>query len=321
MRAAGRCARRAARVLGWMVAGGVPSGAPPVRAQTAALPASELQVAGAAGGYTTVWRAEAAPSAFAEGVAATLVGVREAVAPGVTLERLRLRGSGEAHWTELVVLRLAPGAVRLALDTAFRHGRRDWRIARAPSRAIAAVNAGQFEADLPWGWVRLEGRDFLPAGRGPLVSVVAVDSAGRLSLAHGGGAPPARARWGFQSYPTLLDGGTVPPALRGAGLGVDVAHRDARLAIGTTSDGTVVVALTRFAALGERLGLLPFGLTTPEMAAVMGLLGAREAVLLDGGISAQLAVRWSSGRVARWPGLRAVPLALVAYPASAGKAP
>jgi exopolysaccharide biosynthesis protein len=36
---------------------------------------------------------------------------------------------------------------------------------------------------------------------------------------------------------------------------------------------------------------LPFGLTTPEVAAVMGALGARRAVLLDGGISSQLLIR------------------------------
>ena len=101
---------------------------------------------------------------------------------------------------------------------------------------------------------------------------------------------------------------------------MDVAHRDARLALGTTADGTVVVALTRFAALGDRLGVLPFGLTTPEMAAVMGLLGARDAVLLDGGILAQLLVRGEGGRTMRWRGLRLVPLALVAYPARGGNA-
>jgi hypothetical protein len=48
------------------------------------------------------------------------------------------------------------------------------------------------------------------------------------------------------------------------------------------------------------------------MAAVMGALGARQAMLLDGGISAQLAVRDSSGAVQQWPGIRKVPLGLVA---------
>ncbi len=312
---AARRAWRGARWVGWCLAGGALIGAPPARAQATGLPSSVLERAVGTGAFTTIWRSDSAPAAFAEGGAALRGTPVGGVLPaGITLEQVRLRGSGEAHWTDVVVVRMAAGAVRLSLEMALDHGKRDWTIARAPRGAVAAVNAGQFEVDLPWGWVRLDGHDFLPAGRGPLVSTVAIDSSGRLRLMHGGAAPPAEARWGFQSYPTLLVAGTVPPALHAAGRGIDVAHRDARLAIGTLSDGTVIVAMTRFAGLGRGLGVLPFGLTTPEMAAVMGLLGVRDAVLLDGGISAQLVVRPVSGRALSWRGLRSVPLALVAYP-------
>ena len=73
--------------------------------------------------------------------------------------------------------------------------------------------------------------------------------------------------------------------------------------------------MTRFDALGEVAGSVPFGPTTPEMAAVMGALGACEAVMLDGGISAQMVLRDpSSGKRWRWPGLRKVPLALIVWP-------
>jgi exopolysaccharide biosynthesis protein len=98
---------------------------------------------------------------------------------------------------------------------------------------------------------------------------------------------------------------------------VDVAHRDARLALGVDRDGRVLLALTRFAGLAGALDALPFGPTVPEMAALMGALGARRAVLLDGGISGQLLVRERGGRVPRvraWRGLRAVPLGLVVAP-------
>jgi hypothetical protein len=47
------------------------------------------------------------------------------------------------------------------------------------------------------------------------------------------------------------------------------------------------------------------------MAAVMGALGSRQALLLDGGISGQLLVREAGGAVRRWPGTRSVPLGLV----------
>ena len=72
--------------------------------------------------------------------------------------------------------------------------------------------------------------------------------------------------------------------------------------------------MTRFDVLGPRLGFIPFGLTVPEMSAVMGALGARDAVLLDGGISALMLVRSEEGGAREWKGMRAVPLALVALP-------
>jgi hypothetical protein len=79
--------------------------------------------------------------------------------------------------------------------------------------------------------------------------------------------------------------------------------------------------LTRFGALGGALDALPFGPTVPEMAALLGALGARRAVLLDGGISGQLLVREraagdarTEGRARAWRGLRPVPLGLVVVP-------
>jgi hypothetical protein len=48
------------------------------------------------------------------------------------------------------------------------------------------------------------------------------------------------------------------------------------------------------------------------MAAVMGALGCREALALDGGISAQLLLRQKDGVVRTWPAIRSVPLGLIA---------
>ena len=120
--------------------------------------------------------------------------------------------------------------------------------------------------------------------------------------------------WAFQTFPTLLRDGVVPSELRSSGSGVDLGHRDARAAIGTLRDGRILVALTRFDAAGPTLGFIPFGLTTPEMAALMGALGASDAAMLDGGISAQLMVRDSICAAHSWPAVRDVPLALVATP-------
>ena len=102
----------------------------------------------------------------------------------------------------------------------------------------------------------------------------------------------------------------MPAALREAGLGVSLSHRDARLALCERRNGEWIVALTRFEGLGGVLETLPFGLTTPEMAALMGALDCRQAVLLDGGLSGQLMLRDAAGDVKMWNGLRKVPAGL-----------
>jgi hypothetical protein len=50
------------------------------------------------------------------------------------------------------------------------------------------------------------------------------------------------------------------------------------------------------------------------MAAYMRSLGCRRAVLLDGGVSGQLALRNRDGTVRRWANWRTVPLGLVVLP-------
>jgi exopolysaccharide biosynthesis protein len=239
---------------------------------------------------------------------------------GISWGELLLAGDAEAWRTRIVVAIIDPSRVRLALDTAYADREPAWRVARiaADTGVVFAVNAGQFVQTLPWGWVVLDGAPYLSPGAGPLVTSVAVDAEGEVHWIHGDDArriaPPSSIVYAFQSFPTLLRAGVVPSPLRESDGGIDVAHRDSRLAIGRLADGRLVVAMTRFDGLGGMLERLPFGLTVPEMAAVMGGLGARDAVMLDGGISAQLMVREPKGRPRLWAGLRAVPLALVARP-------
>jgi len=296
-----------------VVSGVVPT---PPRATTTSLPFSTLSVR-TAHGWRTWWTSVRAPLhwATADTTLTSALAFRP-VSDGVELGELSLAGSREAWRTRLVVVRVDPQRVRLALDTAMASARAQWTIERAPGEARFAVNAGQFLSSMPWGLVVLDGRRLLPAGTGPLVSTIAIDSSGAVRWQHEGGTGEAtgRARWAFQSYPTLIRGGNIPELLRARSALIDVGHRDARLALGSLPDGRLLVAMTRFDLLGPRLGFIPFGLTVPEMSAVMGALGAREAVLLDGGISAQMLVRSEEGGAREWRGMRAVPLALVALP-------
>lgn len=285
-------------------------------------------------GWRGLWRPDSAPPLqWSAGDAALLAGLRwQAGRPGISYAETPLRGDGEAWRTRGIIVRITPARVRIRLDTAFRYSRdvngaimraARWRIEDAASAAILAVNAGQFSSTifgtLPWGWVVMQGREWMPPGVGPLSTAVTIDSSGAVRLLPVASLQDASRSRGvqsaFQSFPTLLEGdGMVPSALRDPASGVDLTHRDARLAIGVQRDGTVLLVMTRFDALGPTLGAVPFGLTTPEMAALMGALGCQRAVMLDGGISAQMHLRDARGVMQRWPGWRRVPLGLVVLP-------
>jgi hypothetical protein len=280
-----------------------------------------------AGTWRTFWRSDRAPARWAEADSSVVRSLEwKRLAAGLEWANLRLACGAPAWRARLIVARLDPREVALSLDLALtrRDLRPAWSIDRAPGDALLAVNAGQFGTALPWGTVVIDGVEKLSPGRGPLASAVAIDAAGRVRWVHGDSlASPAGLALGFQSYPTLLAGdGVVPPPLRNAGGGVNLSHRDARLALGETRDGFLLVVMTRFDAVGEAAGFVPWGPTTPEMAAILGALGARDAVMLDGGISAQLLLRDPARRAPlRWPGLRKVPLGLIARSRGASGAP
>ena len=227
--------------------------------------------------------------------------------------------------SRIIVVRFDPRMVRLSLDlvnTGDAIG--SWSLDRAPIDALLALNAGQFTDDGPWGWVVHRGREWQAPGAGTLAGALVIDSTGAVSIVDAGAVGSVRAsgrvREAVQAYPTLLATGDTAPTLVCNAVTanatpetiLDRTHRDTRLAIGTTRDGFVVIAMSRFAGLGVAAERLPIGPTTPEMAEIMRRLGATRALMLDGGLSAQLLVRATSGgTTTRWPGLRSVPLALV----------
>jgi len=269
-----------------------------------------------ADGWSTWWRAEEAPARWDAGHPDVMAGVAwRAASAGVEWGELQLSGSGEAHRVRVVFVRLDPGKLSFRLVVPPRNGvwAGRWSVDEAPDDAVLAMNAGHFTAG-PWGWLVRDGVEEAGPGTGPLAPGVVVGEDGGMRL-----VPPesltvhrAGARLAFQSYPTLLAGeGDVPLALREGGRGVDLTHRDSRLAIGELRDGRILIAMTRFDGLGGALDLLPFGFTSPEMVAIMGAMGCRRAVLLDGGISSQLRLR-DGDHTRIWPGMRRVALGLVA---------
>ena len=242
----------------------------------------------------------------------------QASAPGMERAGFEIQVDPSLWHTRVVVLRLDPTQFRFRLRGRLRGQAPDWTVDRAPVTATLAMNIGLYSGIAPWGWTVVGGQEVRAPGHGPLSTAIAWDAAGRMRWLAPEEIAPARAAGdvveAFQSYPTLLDeDGNVPEPLRTRGLGVDVDHRDGRLAIGQLDDGHVLIAMTRFYALGEQSPALPIGLTLEEMAVVMRDLGCRRAVALDGGISAQLMVR-EGDRTRTWHGWRAVPFGLIAEP-------
>jgi hypothetical protein len=278
-------------------------------------------------GWREWWRADRAPARWSAPLPAVAGAVVwRPVAPGVRWGELQVSGDGEAWRVRVILVGLDPGLVRLETRSLQRaDGRpRRWNVDSAPPEAMVALNAGQFTSSGPWGWLVQGGAERRAPGAGPLAPALVVDTAGAVtlvppdSIATVRGSPAVREA--FQSYPSLLmEDGEIPRPLREAGLGVDLEHRDARLALGLDREGRLLIAITRFEGLGGALSNLPFGLTSPETAALMGALGCRRAMLLDGGISSQLLLRLPGGEARAWRGIRQVPLGLVVLPALAGR--
>lgn len=257
------------------------------------------------------WRSDSAPTHWSAAALAPSMRWRT-VARGVETAALLLTGTGEAWRTRLVAVRLDPSQLTLSLDTAaLPSGQPAWNLTRAPRDAVFAMNAGQFRSIRPWGLVVLNGARLMPAERGPLAATIAIDSTNTLHWVFDDEATPLHLAFAFQSYPVLLQSSNIPLPLQQAERGVDVTHRDARLALGRLRNGQLMVVMSRFDGLGPSFGSIPFGLTVPEMSAVMGALGAVDAVLLDGGISAQLFAGQGAARITE-RGWRDVPLAFIA---------
>jgi hypothetical protein len=242
------------------------------------------------------------------------------VAPGIERSILEVSAAGEGWRTRIIAVRIDPAQFRFRLRARLNDIHPGWTVDRAPATAVVALNVGQFSGFTPWGWVVMDGHEIRPPGGGPLSTAVAWDRDGRVHWLDPREIEARRASneivEAFQSYPTLLDAqGRLPLPLRDPRLGVDVDHRDGRLAVGQLNDGRLLLALTRFLGFGELSPPLPLGLTLEEMAVVMRRLGCRRAVALDGGVSAQLLLREAPRHTLIWRGWRPVPLGLIVEPA------
>lgn len=263
--------------------------------------------------------APAVPRSFQGGHPALLHALSwDSLQPGLAVTEFTLDAGRLGMNVRVVVARIDPSRFDFQLVHATRSNRMTgaWNVDVAPERAALALNAGQFKETGPWGWLVLDGSERRDPGYGPLSAGIVFDSAGRvrwLPYAQLAGAARDRTiRYAFQSYPLLLFDAHVPALATGAAL--DQTHRDARLVLAQDESRQLLILLTRFDGLRGTVARIPIGLTVPESIALIGALGARHAVMLDGGISAQMLLRDRNGSEKIWKGLRDVPLALVAFP-------
>lgn len=234
--------------------------------------------------------------------------------PGLRVGSFEVRtpGGGGLLVNSVAVIEIDPARFRFQLAAAAGFAPRSADAWLADTAITAAVNTGLFRSGgTPQGLVVLDGTrygrraDWLDAavvlqdGRPHLVAPAALDS-----LDDGASA--------FQVLPWLVRGGRVALGVS-SGVRLSRTHRDRRLTLCLGDDGLVRLLLSNFEVFGGNAGTIPVGLTIPEQATIAAAAGCADAVALDGGISAQLAVRFPS-RVRRMPGWREVPLMLLIRP-------
>jgi len=275
--------------------------------QAAQPPALDLKI----GGAWVPWRAftPGAPAAT-DPLLAGAIRWTDA-RPGLRAGSFEVRASGGVLVNSVAIVEIAPSRYRFSLAAASRFAPRTADAWMADTAVVAAVNTGLFRKDgAPQGLVALDG---VRLGRRAdwLDAAVAIEDGGLRLL-----APPAadslRGASAFQVLPWLVREGRVALGAT-SGLRLSRTHRDRRLTLCTGADGTVRLLLSNFELFGEPAGTIPVGLTLPEQAIIAAAAGCRDAVALDGGISAQLVVRFP-GRVRRMPGWRAVPLMMLIRP-------
>ncbi len=271
-------------------------------------PALDLKLAGA----WVPWRGfePGAPAAADPALAAAIRW--EDRRPGLRIGSFEVRASGGLLANSVAVVEIDPARYRFSLAAApgfSPHAADAWL---ADSGVAAAVNTGLFRPDdTPRGLVVLDGARY--GRRADWLDAAVILDAGRLRVA----GPRAldslgRGSSGFQVLPWLVRDGRVALGVS-SGVRLSRTHRDRRLTLCLGGDGLVRLLLSNFEVFGGAAGTIPVGLTIPEQAIVAAAAGCRDAVALDGGISAQLVVRFPS-RVRRMPGWREVPLMMLIRP-------
>jgi Phosphodiester glycosidase len=127
----------------------------------------------------------------------------------------------------------------------------------------------------------------------------------RVNLSPGLTALPAGALAALGGGPLLVRDGAAVPAAGEGFTGSQMGSRTSRTAVGQTADGTILLVTAEGPSQGSP------GITVADQASLLASLGARTAMAMDAGGSAQMAV--GTSLAIPWSSPRSVPDALLMY--------
>ena len=230
----------------------------------------------------------------------------EPVAEGVRVGRLTLKHEhGNVFSAVFVEANPEHASLRVLVNDDSADGTSFVHEMAAARNALAAINGGFFDSDGALGLVLSRGNLVQRPNAGAGYLLV---QSGKPLILNEKHASLAGADEGIQCGPVLLVDGRLSDDLRRSGRTAAVARRSAAA---LTHDGNILLLST-----DVELG----GLTLKQLAMVLGGLGARHALALDGGASAQLYVR-DIGVAARGWDKVPVGVGLFAKPAPAPTGP
>lgn len=225
-------------------------------------------------GWVTVSSAQDQRRIWNEGSAFLIVDWR-LLREGLAFAELPLRRAPNPSGIPLYLLKVDPEKWSLALGM-----RPGWTKGSVDGMAeedqfVAAINASYFSEDGPVGLVVSEGELLHPQTRRWAAHLL-IPPRGAPRIVNQKKASWSGARYAIQAFPAIMAAGHTFPYMRYGGRGFDVRQVDRRSALCLTWDNQLLLLAT---------DTVINGLSFVELATMMGGLGCRDAMGLDGGTS------------------------------------
>ncbi len=224
------------------------------------------------------------------------------IAPGLQYGTLALAREGTENTFDVALLKIDPTQAHLRVLSEASDGFRHTTVRQLlqENGATAAINASLFDTEgQPLGLIIQNGEEYHPAN----------GYAGYFVVKHGApalyinseGMSTQGVQEAIQGYPTLMQNYRIFDYAKDGEHARDIERRSA---IAVQPDGSILLLAT---------DVLLDGLSFYELSTILGALGARDALALDGGRSTQLVIQTPSFRTSI-SGYDNVPVAIGVFP-------